>query len=135
MFASSSLIEFNLVSWWSESKGRILTCTFCFYTYTFYFLYSYILFFIFYTHTLYFLCTYILLIKLARRHARCIHNKLAVLQHKSIVEFLSWSSAFDICKHDSNRAIFDVDYQAWIESFFKKLRCWCSSQTNIKLKK
>ncbi len=89
----------------------------CFYTYTFYFLYSYTLSFIdihpnFYTSTP-------LLIKVARRHARCTRNKLAVLQHKTFINLLSWSSAFDIYKHDSNRAIFDVGYQAWNENFFK----------------
>jgi hypothetical protein len=51
------------------------------------FLYIYTLLFIhvhpnFYTHTP-------LLIKLARRHARCTRNKLAVLQHKIFVKLLS----------------------------------------------
>jgi hypothetical protein len=87
----------------------------------------------FYTHTPYFLYIHTLVIKLERRHARCTRSKLAVLQHKNIVEFLSWSSAFDTCKHDSNRAIFDVDYEAWNESFFKKLRVWCSSKRKLKI--
>jgi hypothetical protein len=86
------------------------------YAYTL-FLYIYILLFIlihstFYTHTP-------LRIKLARRHARCTRNKLAVLQHNNFMKLLNWSSAFDICKHDSNRAIFDVDYHVWNESFLK----------------
>jgi hypothetical protein len=60
-----------------------------------------------------------LLIKLTKRHARCTRNKLAVLQHKNFAKILSWSSAFYTCKHDLNRAISDVDYQVWNESFFK----------------
>jgi hypothetical protein len=43
---------------------------------------------------------------------------------------LSSSSALNFCKYDSNRAISDVVYQIWSESFlklFQKLRFWCSS--------
>jgi hypothetical protein len=52
-------------------------------------------------------------------HAHCTRNALEVLQHKSFVGLLSWSSAFDPYKNDSNRAIFDVGYQVWNESFLK----------------
>jgi hypothetical protein len=52
-------------------------------------------------------------------HARCTRNALKVLQHKSFVDLLSWSSAFDLYKDDPKRAIFDVGYQAWNESFLK----------------
>jgi hypothetical protein len=52
-------------------------------------------------------------------HARCTRNALEVLQHKSFVDLLSWSSAFELYKYDSKRAIFDVDYQVWNESFLK----------------
>jgi hypothetical protein len=37
----------------------------------------------------------------------------------NFVKLLSWSSAFDICKHDSNRALFDVDYQTWMRAFWR----------------
>ncbi len=60
-------------------------------------------------------------------HARCTHNALKVLQNKNIVDLLSWSSAFDPCKNDPNRAIFDVGYQVWNESFLKLFWFWCSS--------
>ncbi len=52
-------------------------------------------------------------------HAHCTRNALEVLQHKSFVDLLSWSSAFDLYKYDSKRAIFDVDYQVWKKSFLK----------------
>jgi hypothetical protein len=52
-------------------------------------------------------------------HARCTRNALEVLQHTSFVELLDESSAFDLYKYDSKRAIFDVDYQVWNESFLK----------------
>jgi hypothetical protein len=52
---------------------------------------------------------------------------LEVLQHKSFVDLLSWSSAFDAYKYDSKWAIFDVDYQVWKKSFLKLFRFWCSS--------
>jgi hypothetical protein len=52
-------------------------------------------------------------------HAHCTRNALEVLQHKSFVDLLSWSSAFDSYKYDSKRAIFDVDYQVWKKSFLK----------------
>jgi hypothetical protein len=52
-------------------------------------------------------------------HAHCTRNALEVLQHKSFVDLLSWSSAFDFYKYDSKRAIFDVDYQVWKKSFLK----------------
>jgi hypothetical protein len=52
-------------------------------------------------------------------HARCIRNALEVLQHKDFVDLLSWSNAFDSYKYNSKRAIFDVDYQVWNESFLK----------------
>jgi hypothetical protein len=68
-----------------------------------------------------------LLIKITRRHARCICIKLAVLQHKSFTELFIWSSAFDTCKHDLNRAIFNVDYQVWNEKLVQEFRFWCSS--------
>ncbi len=63
-------------------------------------------------------------------HHCCTRNAFEVLQHKSFVSLLSWSSAFDFYKYDSKRAIFDVGYQVWNESFlklFQKLRFWCSS--------
>jgi hypothetical protein len=62
--------------------------------------------------------------------ACCTHNKLEILQQENFVELLSWSSAFDTCKHDPNRALFDVGYQAWNESFlqlFQELNFWCSA--------
>jgi hypothetical protein len=52
-------------------------------------------------------------------HARCTRNALKVLQHKSFVDLLSWSSAFEFYKYDSNRALFDVDYHLWNESFWR----------------
>jgi hypothetical protein len=52
-------------------------------------------------------------------HTHCTRNALEVLQHKSFVGLLSWSSAFDLYKYDSKRAIFDVDYQVWKKSFLK----------------
>ncbi len=52
-------------------------------------------------------------------HASCTRNALDVLQHKTFVDLLSWSSAFDFYKYDSKRAIFDVDYQVWNASFLK----------------
>jgi hypothetical protein len=58
---------------------------------------------------------------------RCIHNMLVVLQHRKLRSLLSLSSAFDSCKYDSNRAISDVDYQPWNESFLKLFQKWCSS--------
>ncbi len=63
-------------------------------------------------------------------HHCCTRNALEVLQHKSFVDLLSWSSAFDFYKYDSKRAIFDVDYQVWKKSFLQllqKLNIWCSS--------
>jgi hypothetical protein len=119
---SIELCEWILLSFLSSRYSFFLdNC----YMYTL-FLYTYTLLFIhvhsyFDTHTS-------LFIKLARSHARCTRNKLVVLQHKSFIELLSWSSAFDTCKHYSNRAIFDVDYHVWNERFFKKLRFWCSSK-------
>jgi hypothetical protein len=52
-------------------------------------------------------------------HARCTRNALEVLQPTDFVELLDWSSAFDLYKYDSKRAIFDVDYQVWNASFLK----------------
>jgi hypothetical protein len=52
-------------------------------------------------------------------HACCTRNALKVSKHESFVDLMSWSSAFEFYKNDSNRAIFDVDYQAWNKSFLK----------------
>jgi hypothetical protein len=57
-------------------------------------------------------------------HALCIRNAFEVLQYKDFVDLLSWSSAFDFYKYDSKRAIFNVDYQVWNESFLKLLKSW-----------
>jgi hypothetical protein len=46
-------------------------------------------------------------------------RQLVVLQHTKLRSLLSLSSAFDSCKYDSNRAISDVDYQAWNENFLR----------------
>jgi hypothetical protein len=74
--------------------------------------------------------------KVARRfvilHARCTRNALKVLQYTSFLDLLSWSNAFDFYNHDSNRAIFDLDYQVWNESFLKLFRFWCSSRASTK---
>jgi hypothetical protein len=62
--------------------------------------------------------------------ARCTRNRLIVLQHTKLRSLLNLSNALYFCKYDSNRAIFDVAYQIWSESFlklFQKLRFWCSS--------
>jgi hypothetical protein len=52
-------------------------------------------------------------------HYCCTRNALEVLQHRSFLGLLSWSSAFDLYKYDSKWAIFDVDCQAWKKSFLK----------------
>ncbi len=57
-------------------------------------------------------------------------SKQIVWFQKRLRSVLRWSSAFDICKNDANRAIFDVDYTTWNESFlklFRKLNFWCFS--------
>jgi hypothetical protein len=57
--------------------------------------------------------------------ARCTRNRFIVLQYTKLRSLLSSSKTFDFCKYNSNRAIFDVDYQIWSESFlkfFQKLR-------------
>ncbi len=52
-------------------------------------------------------------------HHCCTRNAFEVLQYKSFVNLLSWSSAFDFYKYDSKRAIFEVDYQIWKKNFLK----------------
>jgi hypothetical protein len=55
----------------------------------------------------------------SRRDTWCTYSKLKVLQQENFVELSSWSSVFDTCKYDSNRALFDVDYQIWKKNFWK----------------
>ncbi len=60
----------------------------------------------------------------------CTRSKQITCFQKKLRSLISWSSAFDTCKNDSNRTTFHVYYQVWNESFlklFQKLRFWCSS--------
>jgi hypothetical protein len=68
-------------------------------------------------------------------YARCSRDRLIVLQHTKLRNLLSLSNVFDFCKYDSNRTIFNVDYQIWNESFWIFFKSWNFNvlrQTNIK---
>ncbi len=51
-------------------------------------------------------------------HARCTRSAQITWFEKKLRSLLSWSSAFKLCKNNSKRAIFDVDYQVWKKSFW-----------------
>jgi hypothetical protein len=71
------------------------------------------------------------------KYTCCTRSKQITWFQKKLRSLLSWSRTFEPCKYDSSRAIFDVDYQVWNQSFlklFQKLRFWCSS-TSERIKK
>ncbi len=96
--------------------------TLYYYTYTPYFLYIYTLLFI-HIHTYH---------QIRKKACSLYSQQACSTATKNFIELLSGSSAFDTCKHGSNRAIFDVGYQAWNEELSQKLRFWCSSQADTK---
>jgi hypothetical protein len=70
-------------------------------------------------------------------YARCTRSELVVWYHEKFESLLSWWRAFDVYKHDSNRAIFDVDIQVWkwelSEAFFKSWDFDVLQQASTKL--
>jgi hypothetical protein len=62
--------------------------------------------------------------KNCNKYTCCTCSKQITWFQKKLRSLFSWLSAFDICKNDSNRAIFDVDYQVWNESFLKPFKSW-----------